>query len=192
MFQQSGNHYQAPRLVLYRGATRTGCGQGQSVMGPSTVRADSTAWHRSLLHQDMRDKLGPTATSPRAGVIAPRGGPPRAEPARHLHQGAPAATGAEFPGCPEPVVGQARTAGGLLRRVWKSLRWKKSRCWSAAIWKRRSTPPRPSATTGCSSKVRAGSFPTSFTHGTSAQRLAWFKRGFDSGKPASCDTFAAR
>jgi hypothetical protein len=34
--------------------------------------------------------------------------------------------------------------------------------------------------------------PDSFTHGTSAQRLAWFKRGFDSGKPASCDTFAAR
>ena len=28
MFQQSGNHYQAPRLVLYRGATCTGCGQG--------------------------------------------------------------------------------------------------------------------------------------------------------------------
>ena len=34
--------------------------------------------------------------------------------------------------------------------------------------------------------------PDSFTHGTSAQRLTWFKRGFDSGKPASCDTFAAR
>ncbi len=34
--------------------------------------------------------------------------------------------------------------------------------------------------------------PDSFTHGTSAQRYAWFKRGFDSGKPASCNTFAAR
>ena len=34
--------------------------------------------------------------------------------------------------------------------------------------------------------------PDSFTHGSSAQRLAWFKKGFDSGKPASCDTFAAR
>ena len=34
--------------------------------------------------------------------------------------------------------------------------------------------------------------PDSFTHGSSAQRYAWFKRGFDSGKPASCNTFAAR
>lgn len=34
--------------------------------------------------------------------------------------------------------------------------------------------------------------PDSFTHGSSAQRYAWFKRGFDSGKPASCNTFTAR
>jgi predicted metalloprotease len=33
--------------------------------------------------------------------------------------------------------------------------------------------------------------PDSFTHGTSAQRVRWFRRGFDSGKIESCDTFAA-
>ncbi len=34
--------------------------------------------------------------------------------------------------------------------------------------------------------------PDSFTHGTSAQRYTWFKRGFDSGDPNSCNTFATR
>ena len=67
----------------------------------------------------------------------------------------------------------------------------KSRCWSAAIWKRRSTPPghrrRQVAAAGSGPVV-----PDSFTHGTSAQRLTWFKRGFDGSKPASCDIFAAR
>jgi uncharacterized protein len=33
--------------------------------------------------------------------------------------------------------------------------------------------------------------PESFTHGTSAQRTRWFKRGFDSGRPQDCDTFSA-
>ena len=33
--------------------------------------------------------------------------------------------------------------------------------------------------------------PESFTHGTSAQRVAWFKRGFERGEPRECDTFAA-
>jgi predicted metalloprotease len=33
--------------------------------------------------------------------------------------------------------------------------------------------------------------PESFTHGTSEQRVRWFKRGMDSGRPADCDTFTA-
>ena len=70
MFQQSGNHYQAPRLVLYRGATRTGCGQGQSVMGPFYCPADSTVYIDLSFYQDMRDKLGADGDFARGYVIA--------------------------------------------------------------------------------------------------------------------------
>jgi predicted metalloprotease len=34
--------------------------------------------------------------------------------------------------------------------------------------------------------------PESFTHGSSAQRTTWFKRGFDTGDPNQCDTFGGR
>ena len=70
MFQQSGNHYQAPRLVLYRGATRTGCGQGQSVMGPFYCPADSTVYIDLSFYQDMRDKLGADGDFAQGYVIA--------------------------------------------------------------------------------------------------------------------------
>lgn len=58
IFQQSGSRYQAPKLVLYRGATRTGCGQGQSVMGPFYCPADRTVYIDLSFYQEMRDKLG--------------------------------------------------------------------------------------------------------------------------------------
>ena len=41
-------------------------------------------------------------------------------------------------------------------------------------------------------KSRGTVQPESFTHGTSAQRMRWFERGFDTGRVTDCDTFEAR
>ena len=49
---------------------------------------------------------------------------------------------------------------------------------------------RPSATTGCSGWRPGRVAPERFTHGTSAQRIEWFRRGMSSGDPRQCDTFA--
>ena len=40
-------------------------------------------------------------------------------------------------------------------------------------------------------RSRGYAVPDSFTHGTSAQRLQWFRRGLQSGDPAQCDTFSS-
>ncbi len=53
-----GRQYPQPKLVLYRGATRTGCGTGQSVMGPFYCPADSTVYIDLSFYDEMKNKLG--------------------------------------------------------------------------------------------------------------------------------------
>lgn len=65
-----GRTYQPPKLVMYRGATRTGCGTGQSVMGPFYCPADSTVYIDLSFYDDMKSKLGADGDFARGYVIA--------------------------------------------------------------------------------------------------------------------------
>lgn len=56
--EKMGRQYPQPKLVLYRGATRTGCGTGQSVMGPFYCPADSTVYIDLSFYDEMKNKLG--------------------------------------------------------------------------------------------------------------------------------------
>lgn len=58
IFEKMGRQYPQPKLVLYRGATRTGCGTGQSVMGPFYCPADSTVYIDLSFYDEMKNKLG--------------------------------------------------------------------------------------------------------------------------------------
>lgn len=58
LFQKMGKTYTAPKMVMYRGATRTGCGTGQSVMGPFYCPADSTVYIDLSFYDEMKNKLG--------------------------------------------------------------------------------------------------------------------------------------
>ena len=65
IFEKMGRQYPQPKLVLYRGATRTGCGTGQSVMGPFYCPADSTVYIDLSFYDEMKINWAPTATLPR-------------------------------------------------------------------------------------------------------------------------------
>ncbi|MGL5799013.1 MAG: KPN_02809 family neutral zinc metallopeptidase, partial [Plesiomonas sp.] len=70
LFQQSNQTYQQPRLVLYRNMTRTGCGTGQSVMGPFYCPADKTVYIDLSFYQDLKNKLGAPGDFAQAYVVA--------------------------------------------------------------------------------------------------------------------------
>lgn len=190
IFQQSGNRYQAPKLVLYRGATRTGCGQGQSVMGPFYCPADRTVYIDLSFYQEMRDKLGADGDFAQGYVVAHEVG-------HHVQN---------LLGIERKMREQQQ---GLSRAEQNKLSVKlelQADCF-AGVWGHYMEREQVLETGDLEEALNAAQaigddrlqqqsqgrvIPDSFTHGSSAQRYAWFKRGFDSGKSASCNTFAAR
>ncbi|WP_123246847.1 KPN_02809 family neutral zinc metallopeptidase [Aeromonas dhakensis] len=190
IFQQSGNRYQAPKLVLYRGATRTGCGQGQSVMGPFYCPADRTVYIDLSFYQEMRDKVGADGDFAQGYVVAHEVG-------HHVQN---------LLGIERKMREQQQ---GLSRAEQNKLSVKlelQADCF-AGVWGHYMEREQVLETGDLEEALNAAQaigddrlqqqsqgrvIPDSFTHGSSAQRYAWFKRGFDSGKPASCNTFAAR
>lgn len=190
IFQQSGSRYQAPKLVLYRGATRTGCGQGQSVMGPFYCPADRTVYIDLSFYQEMRNKLGADGDFAQGYVVAHEVG-------HHVQN---------LLGIERKMREQQQ---GLSRAEQNKLSVKlelQADCF-AGVWghymQREQVLEHGDLEEALNAAQAIGDdrlqqqsqgrvIPDSFTHGSSAQRYAWFKRGFDSGKPASCNTFAAR
>lgn len=70
IFKDMGRQYPQPKLVMYRGATRTACGTGQSVMGPFYCPADSTVYIDLSFYDEMRNKLGAGGDFAQGYVIA--------------------------------------------------------------------------------------------------------------------------
>ncbi|MFQ2152545.1 KPN_02809 family neutral zinc metallopeptidase [Aeromonas sanarellii] len=187
---QRQNPSQAPRLVLYRGATRTGCGQGQSVMGPFYCPADGSVYIDLSFYQDMRDKLGADGDFAQGYVVAHEVG-------HHVQHLLGISTRVR-----QQQQGLSQVAQNRL-----SVRLELQADCFAGVWghymEREQVLERGDLEEALNAAQAIGDdrlqqqgqgrvVPDSFTHGTSAQRLAWFKRGFDSGRPASCDTFTAR
>lgn len=190
IFQQSGNRYQAPKLVLYRGSTRTGCGQGQSVMGPFYCPADRTVYIDLSFYQEMHDKLGADGDFAQGYVVAHEVG-------HHVQN---------LLGIERKMREQQQ---GVSRAEQNKLSVKlelQADCF-AGVWghymQREQVLEHGDLEEALNAAQAIGDdrlqqqsqgrvIPDSFTHGSSAQRYAWLKRGFDSGKPASCNTFAAR
>ncbi|AJK14536.1 neutral zinc metallopeptidase [Yersinia pseudotuberculosis] len=190
IFQKMGRTYQDPKLVMYRGATRTGCGTGQSVMGPFYCPADGTIYIDLSFYEDMKNKLGAGGDFAQAYVIAHEVG----HHVQHL-MGIDAKVRQQQQG-----VSQAE--GNRL-----SVKMELQADCFAGVWGKAMEEQQVLEVGDLQEALNAAQaigddrlqqqsqgrvMPDSFTHGTSQQRYTWFKRGFDSGDPNSCNTFASR
>lgn len=188
IFQSMGKTYTAPKLVMYRGSTHTGCGTGQSVMGPFYCPADKTVYIDLSFYDEMQNKLGADGDFAQAYVIAHEIG-------HHVQN----LLGIESKVRQQMQQGSPTNANKL------SVKLELQADCFAGVWGKHMQQQNVLETGDLQEALNAAQaigddklqqqsqgrvIPDSFTHGTSQQRYDWFKRGFDSGEPGQCNTFS--
>jgi predicted metalloprotease len=189
-FQRSGQQYPAPRLVLFRGQEATACGRGEAAMGPFYCPADRKVYIDLGFYDTLRERLGAPGDFAQAYVIAHEVG-------HHLQN---------LMGTTEKLE---RARGRVSEREYNGLSVRlelQADCF-AGVWAHLSQRGKGWLEQGdieealnaaaqigddtLQKRSRGAIVPESFTHGSSAQRVRWFKRGLEAGELKACDTFGS-
>ena len=185
---QQGARYHDAGLVLFRDATDTGCGTGQTAMGPFYCSLDEKVYIDLAFYQELKDKFGAAGDFAQAYVIAHELG----HHVQHL-------LGTD--------TRMRRAVQGGASQNAESVKLELQADCYAGVWghstQQRKVLQAGDVEEGLTAAASVGDDriqkrttghvnTDSFTHGSSAQRASWFKRGFDSGDPKNCDTFAGQ
>ena len=175
------------KLVLFRDAVQIGCGYGQAAIGPFYCPLDQKVYIDLCFYDELQQRFGATGEFAQAYVLAHEIG-------HHVQNllgidGKVRARAAAASRPPERALRPPRAAGRLPRRRVGPLDEPAPAPRAGRRRGRACAPPPRSATTASRSRPQGYVQPESFTHGSSAQRVEWFKRGFQSGDLNACDTF---
>lgn len=190
-FKQMGSSYRDPKLVLFRGSYPTACGYGQAAMGPFYCPGDQKVYIDLGFYETMKTKLGAPGDFAQAYVIAHEVG--------HHVQNLMGITG---------KVDAMRGRVSQAQQNAMSVRLELQADCLAGVWAYHAQQARQVLEQGdveeaLNAATQIGDdtlqrrsqgtvVPESFTHGTSAQRVTWFKRGLQTGSLQQCNTFDAR
>jgi uncharacterized protein len=176
VFRASGRRYAAPGLVLFSGSVASVCGFAGAATGPFYCPADRTVYLDVAFFHQLATDFGAAGAFAQAYVIAHEVG-------HHV----------------QTLLGEASGRASLAREL-------QADCY-AGVWAARAGTARAvlapgdverglraAATVGDDTLLRRDRgtvVPDSLTHGSAAQRIRWFRRGFAAGQVERCDTFAA-
>jgi predicted metalloprotease len=189
VFQKSNSQYRPPTLVLYDGQVRSSCGTGQAAMGPFYCPNDEKLYIDLAFFRDLQTRFRAPGDFAQAYVIAHEVG-------HHVQK----LTGTM------QKVDAARGRGSQADANQTSVRMELQADCYAGVWGHRAGTMNQLESGDIEEALNAATaigddrlqkqtqgrvVPESFTHGSSEQRVRWFKRGMDSGRPLDCDTFSA-
>ena len=189
IFQKAGRSYPAPHLVLYSGAVQSACGGATSASGPFYCPGDQRVYLDLSFFQEMRQRLGGGGDFAQAYVIAHEVG--------HHVQNLLGVTAKV-----DAAAGDTRGASGLsvrlelqadcLAGVWANQAQQRHQWLEQGDIEQALNTATAIGDDRLQRQAQGTVTPDSFTHGSSEQRVRWFRAGFDSGDLKRCDTFGAQ
>ena len=189
IFGMNGSTYQQPTLVLFSGAVESACGFAQAAVGPFYCPADRKLYIDLSFYRDLQTRFGAPGDFAQAYVIAHEVG-------HHVQT---------LLGISERNMAARRGASESEANALSVRQELQADCF-AGVWAHNANRERQLLEPGdieeglnaasaigddrLQQQSRGYVAPESFTHGSSEQRMRWFKRGYDSGDVNVCDTFA--
>jgi len=191
IFAQGGQQYRKPTLVLFSGQVSSACGLAQSAVGPFYCPPDQKVYIDLDFYRDLDKRFGAPGDFAQAYVLAHEVG--------HHVQNLLGIAG---------KVHELQRRGGERQANTLSVRMELQAACFAGVWAARANARTKmlepgDVEEGIAAAAAVGDdriqmasrgyvAPDSFTHGSAKQRVAWFRRGLESGDLAQCDTFNAR
>jgi predicted metalloprotease len=190
LFRRMNREYEDPKLVLFTASVQSACGMAGSAVGPFYCPADHKLYLDLDFFRALRTRFGAAGDFAQAYVIAHEVG-------HHVQT---------LLGVSERVVASRRRADRAAANALAVRQELQADCF-AGIWAHHADRTRQILEEGDLEEALTAAaaigddrlqrqaegrvVPESFTHGTSAQRVRWFRRGFDAGTLRDCDTFRA-
>lgn len=189
-FTRAGRAYQEPKLVLFSGAVDSACGFAQSAMGPFYCPADHKVYLDLAFFNELHSRFGASGDFAQAYIIAHEVG-------HHVQTQL---------GIIQKVSQLQARSGAAEKNKLNVMLELQADC-LAGMWAHQAQKKRDILEEGdieealnaasavgddrIQKKTQGYVVPDAFTHGSSAQRVSWFKRGFEQGNFQTCDTFNA-
>ena len=188
LFKQMGRTYREPTLVMFSGQVASECGFAQAAMGPFYCPADEKVYIDLSFYRELRDRFGAPGDFAQAYVIAHEVG-------HHVQN---------LLGIAQEVQSLRQQVGETEANTLSVMMELQADC-LAGIWAHHTERAeqileRGDIEEGLNAAAAIGDdrlqrqtqgyvVPDAFTHGSSAQRVRWFRQGLDSGDLQTCDTF---
>jgi uncharacterized protein len=191
VFQAAGRRYVPPTLVLFSGATQSACGTGVAAMGPFYCPFDQKVYIDLRFYDELKRRFHAPGDFAQAYVIAHEIG-------HHVQK---------LLGVADKVQSLKERAGDRAEANALQVRMELQADCLAGVWasindqvKKRLQPGDVEAGLNAAAQIGDDTLqrrsqgrvvPESFTHGSSAQRVTWFRKGLEGGQMSVCDTFGA-